>query len=342
MQALAVAPAFHHAAGEFVDDDDLVVLDDVVDIAREQLVGAQGLVDVVDQADVLNVVEAALAEQAGVGEQRLDPLGALLGERDRTLLLVLVVVVLDQPGDQLVDVAIGLRAILGRAGDHQRRARLVDQDAVDLVDDGEVEVALDHAVERELHVVAQVVEAQLVVGRIGDVAGILGAPGDIVEAGHDDAHSEAQETVDPPHPLGIAPGEIVVDRDDVDALALDGIEIGRQGGDQGLALAGLHLRNPALVQDHAAQQLDVEMALAEHTPGRLAHGGIGLRQECVERFPAGQALAELVGPGGQRRIVESLELGLQGIDALDGLAQFLKLALVGRPEQPAGNGAKHL
>ena len=46
--------------------------------------------------------------------------------------------------------------------------------------------------------------------------------------------------------------------------------------------------------------------------------------------------------GDLERIVESLELGLQGIDALDGLAQFLKLALVGRPEQPAGNGAKHL
>ena len=50
VQALGIAPARHHAAGELVDDDDLAVLDDVVDVAREQLVGAQRLVDVVQHA----------------------------------------------------------------------------------------------------------------------------------------------------------------------------------------------------------------------------------------------------------------------------------------------------
>ena len=51
VQALGVAPARHHAAGELVDDDDLAVLDDVVDVAREQLVGAQRLVDVMQHRD---------------------------------------------------------------------------------------------------------------------------------------------------------------------------------------------------------------------------------------------------------------------------------------------------
>ena len=37
VEALGVASAFHHAAGELVDDDDLVVLDDVVDVARNIL-----------------------------------------------------------------------------------------------------------------------------------------------------------------------------------------------------------------------------------------------------------------------------------------------------------------
>ena len=49
VQPVGVAPAFHHAAGELVDDDDLVVLDDVVGVAAEQLVRPQRLVDVVDQ-----------------------------------------------------------------------------------------------------------------------------------------------------------------------------------------------------------------------------------------------------------------------------------------------------
>ena len=58
---------------------------------------------------------------------------------------------------------------------------------VDLVDDREVVAALDHLAELVLHVVAQVVEAELVVGAVGDVAGIgLGALR-VVEAVHDDA-----------------------------------------------------------------------------------------------------------------------------------------------------------
>ena len=53
VQAFRVAPARHHAAGELVDDDDLAVADDVVLVALEQRVGAQRLVDVVDERDVL-------------------------------------------------------------------------------------------------------------------------------------------------------------------------------------------------------------------------------------------------------------------------------------------------
>ena len=47
VQAVGIAPPLHHAPGELVDDDDLVVLDDVVGVAAEQLVRAQRLIDVV-------------------------------------------------------------------------------------------------------------------------------------------------------------------------------------------------------------------------------------------------------------------------------------------------------
>ena len=50
VQAFGIAAAFHHAAGEFVDDDDLAVPDDVVPVSLEQLVGLQRLVDVMDHA----------------------------------------------------------------------------------------------------------------------------------------------------------------------------------------------------------------------------------------------------------------------------------------------------
>ena len=47
MQTLVIAAAVHEAAGEFVDDDDLAVLDDVVDVALHDAAGLHGLIDVV-------------------------------------------------------------------------------------------------------------------------------------------------------------------------------------------------------------------------------------------------------------------------------------------------------
>ena len=64
----------------------------------------------------------------------------------------------------------------GRAGNDERGARLVDEDGVHFVDDGEVVAALDLLVLGGGHaVVAEVVEAELGVGAVGDVAGVFGA-----------------------------------------------------------------------------------------------------------------------------------------------------------------------
>ena len=91
VQAFRIAPARHHAAGELVDDDDLVVLDDVVLVALEQLVGAQRLLHVVHDGHVLGVIEIGAAQQAGFAQHLLEVLVALFGQRHGALLLVEVV-----------------------------------------------------------------------------------------------------------------------------------------------------------------------------------------------------------------------------------------------------------
>ena len=88
--------------------------------------------------------------------------------------------------------------------------------------------------------------------------------------------------MDPAHPFGLVLGEVVVDGDDVHAVAAQGVEVRRQRRDEGLALAGLHLRDVAEVQRGAAHDLDVERALAEDPPGRLPHRGEGLGHQVVE------------------------------------------------------------
>ncbi len=105
------------------------------------------------------------------------------------------------------------------AGDDQRGAGLVDEDRVDLVDDREVVAALHHVARLPGHVVAQVVEAELVVGAVGDVGGVLLAALLRGLAGEDAAGRHAEGAEDAAHELGLVAGEVVVDRDDVHAAA---------------------------------------------------------------------------------------------------------------------------
>ena len=96
---------------------------------------------------------------------------------------------------------------------------------------------------------------------------------------------QAEELVEPAHPLGVASGQVVVDRDDVDALACEGVQVGRQGGDQRLAFTGLHFGDLAAMQDHAADQLHVEMAHVEDAPAGFADDREGLGQKSSRVAP---------------------------------------------------------
>src|SRR4051812_10720026 len=126
-----------------------------------------------------------------------------------------------------------------------------------------------------------VVEAELIVGAVGDVAGVrrLALIGRHLRV--DDTDAEPEETVDPAHVLGVALGQVVVDRDDVHALAGQRVEVGRERRDKGLALTGLHLGDVAEVQRGTAHELDVEVPLTQGPLRRLADGGEGLGQQIV-------------------------------------------------------------
>ena len=341
VQPFREAAARHHAPGELVDDDDAPVLHDVVGVALEHLVGADCLVQVVHHRDVLDVVEVGALQQLVLGEQGLDALRALVGERRGAGLLVDLEVALFQLGDHAVDLLVHLRAVLGGAGDDQRRARLVDQDAVDLVDDGEVEGALDHGLQRELHVVAQVVEAELVVGPVGHVGAVLLAPLLVVEAVHDAADLEAEELVDLAHPGGVALGQVVVHRDDVDALAFQGVQIDRQCRDQGLALAGRHLRDLALVEHDAAHELHVVVALAEGALRGLSRNGEGLDEQVLQGLAVGDPLLERRGLGAKLVVAQGFQRALEVVDRTDLPGVGLDDALVDRAEQLLGKPLEH-
>ena len=316
VHALVVATARKHAAGVLVDDQDLAVHDDVVLVGLEELLGLDRVVEVADERGVDALVEVLDAELV------LDLGDAGLEDADGALLLVDLVVAVDallgvaalEAVDDQCELGVPVRGLVGRAADDQRRARLVDEDRVDLVHDGVVVAALDEVVLAPRHVVAQVVEAELVVGAVGDVAGVLLAALVGAHRVEDDADAQPEEPVDAAHPLGVALGEVVVDRDDVDALAGQRVEVGRERPDEGLALTGLHLRDVAEVQRRAAHELDVVVPLAEGAASCLADDRERLRQEVVEGLAVGVPRLELVGLLAQLVVAQALDVVLEGVD----------------------------
>ncbi len=168
--------------------------------------------------------------------------------------------------------------------------------------------------ELELHVVAQIVEAELVVGAVGDVGGVRGLPLLVVQVVLDDADGHAEEAVDLAHPFRVAAGEVVVDRDHVDAFAFEGVQVGGERRDQRLALAGLHLGDLAFVQDGATDELDVEMPHVQHTTAGLAHDGEGLGHQVVDGFAVGDPLTELGGFAAKLVVGQRLNRRFEGVD----------------------------
>ena len=164
----------------------------------------------------------------------------------------------------------------------------------------------------------------------------------VLHARVDHADRQPQPVVQLAHLGGVAAGEVVIDRDHVHALALQGIEVARQGGDQGLALAGAHLGDLAHVQHHAADQLHVVVAHAQHAHAGLATHGKGLGQDLVERFALGNALLELGGLGLQFGVGARLHLWFEGVDLVDELLKLFEQAFVAAAEDAGEQAIEHV
>ena len=251
--------------------------------------GLDGYFNVVFEVPVFGVGDVADAEEA------FDFFPALVGDGDGSGLLVDDVIAgpsfvlegLDEfaefeLGDDDVDASVLVGGLVGGAGDDERGAGFVDEDGVYFVDDAVVVSALNLVLDLELHVVAEVVEAELVVGAVGDIGGVGFAALLVVEVVDDDADGEAEEAVDLAHPFGVAFGEVVVDGDDVDAVAGECVEVAGKRGDEGFAFAGLHLGDLSGVEDDAADHLDVEVPHLHGALAGLADDGEGFGEDGVE------------------------------------------------------------
>ena len=138
-------------------------------------------------------------------------------------------------GDQLLNARLNFAewqrvVILHRAGNDQRRARLIDQDRVNLVNDTEEVVALHLVFLAAGHtIVAQVVEAKLRSGAVRDITFILLTTNLWRLAILDTANGEAEHAEQVAHPLGVTTREVVIDGDQLAVIAGKRVQVERAG-----------------------------------------------------------------------------------------------------------------
>ena len=145
------------------------------------------------------------------------------------------------------------------------------------------------------HIVPEVVKAQLVVGAVSNVRGVGLSAFRRRHARNHQADGQTHIAVDLAHPLGLVFCQIVVDGDHMDTPTVQRIQVAGQDGNQGFALAGLHLSDPTLMQNDAADELHRIGPHTQHPVGSLPDGHEGLREQIVQCLPLVQPLLELGG-----------------------------------------------
>src|SRR6185312_1787389 len=246
-----------------------------------------------------------------------------------------------QHGNDAVDAVVLVSRFLTWTRDNQWGTGLVDEDGIDLVDNGKVELPLDIAFQPEFHVVAQVVEAELVVCTVGDVGAVGLSPLLLVEVVNNRAHRQAKEAVNPAHPPRVAPGQVIVHGNDVNALAAKRVQIAGQSCDQGFAFAGFHFGDAPAVEGNSADKLNVEVAHIQHAPARFATDRERLYKDVVQAGAIRNALLEIHGLGSQVRVGESLHLRLKIVDRRNKRAYPLDLATMFRAKNLGERSFKH-
>ena len=162
-----------------------------------------------------------------------------------------------------------------------------------------------------------------------------------LNVGHNNARGEAKEAVYPAHPFCVAAGQIVVHGHDMDALALNGVQVAGQCFGQGLTFPRAHFGNLAAMQNNTANHLHVKMAHAHNALRCFPHCSEGLRQDIVERFAGCQPIAEYLCLALQPVIIHGRYFVLKRVDLVNDLHDRFNVTVVRRPKNGFGKSAEH-
>ena len=200
---------------------------------------------------------------------RLDRGSAVLGEEDVPSLGVRLVVAprTELPHRRQHLTSGGLTG--GGSGEHEGNQGLVHQHGIRFVDDRHIRRRGDEIVRVRHQLLTQDVEPDLRDRAVGDVAGVGFPALDTGRGLGDTTDGESEELEHRGHPRGVAGREVVVHRDDVDGVPLEGVARGGDRPRERLALACGHLDHVAGEHPQCALQLHVERPQVDRAGGGL-------------------------------------------------------------------------
>ena len=115
--------------------------------------------------------------------------------------------------DQRFEFVVLMGRDRGRPADDERRARFVDQDRIDFIDNRVMITALDLLVARRGHaVVAQIIESELAVRSVSDVHRVLLAAHIRLLIVLNATDGQSEKIIELPHPFRVASRQIIVHR----------------------------------------------------------------------------------------------------------------------------------
>ena len=347
MKSVGITAAGHNTACEFIYNQDLVILYNIILIPEHQVIGAQSQDNVMLDLQVLRICQVFNME---VLLHFLDTLFCqvyylilFIHNEIACLLNLLAHDGVDlgeflgygtslQLAGQYIAHLIQLGGLAALSGNDKRRPGLVNQHGVNLIDDTVIQVAQHQLLLINGHVIAQVIESQLIICHVSNVAGICLLTLFTCHVVQYNAHGHAQESVHLTHPLGVTLCQIVIDRYDLDALSLQCIQVCGTGGYQSLTFTSTHLGNTALMQYDTADQLYREMLHIQSSSCRLTDSGKRLRQNVIQRCALCKPFSKDSGLVTQFLIRHGHHLGTQRFNLCHDWPYHLQFSFTVSPE----------
>ena len=187
--------------------------------------------------------------------------------------------------------------------------------------------ALNHFLLVNDHVVTEVVKAKLVVCAVGNISGICGASFCIVKRVNDKTDAHAEITVNLTHPLTVTLCKVIVYGNDMYALAGERVEVGGKRGNERFTFTCFHFGNTSLMKYNTADNLNIKVLHAEHSPACLAHYRERFGEKVVKTFAVCKTLLELGRFRLQLRVRKSGHFILKSYYLIRDRIDFLKLSV---------------